>query len=52
MNLEEFGIYRNRPVPSVHAIKTRVRNFEATGSTLNKKGDSANEYVRLAILRQ
>jgi len=25
----EFGIY-----PSAHAIKTRVRNFEATGSAL------------------
>ena len=34
----EFGIHRNRAVPSAHAIKTRVRNFEATASTLKKKG--------------
>ena len=30
----EFGIHRNRAVPSAHAVKTWVRNFEATGSTL------------------
>jgi hypothetical protein len=36
----EFGIHRNRAVPSAHVIKTWVRNFEATGSTLKKKGDS------------
>jgi len=36
----EFGIHRNRAVPSGHAIKTWVRNFEATGSTLRKKGCS------------
>ena len=30
----ESGIHRNRAVPSAHAIKTWVRNFEATGSTL------------------
>ena len=36
----EFGIHRNRAVPSAHAIKTWVRNFEATGSTLKKKGGS------------
>jgi hypothetical protein len=30
----EFEINRNRAVPSTHAIKTWVRNFEATGSTL------------------
>jgi transposase len=34
----EFGIHRNRAVPSAHAVKTWVRNFEATGSTLKKKG--------------
>jgi transposase len=33
----EFGIHRNRAVPSAHAIKTWVRNFKATGSTLKKK---------------
>jgi hypothetical protein len=36
----EFGIYRNRAFPSVHAINTWVRNFEATGSTLKNKGGS------------
>ena len=36
----EFGIHRNRAVPSGHAIKTWVRNLEATGSTLKKKGGS------------
>jgi len=34
----EFGIHRNRAVPSARAIKTWVRNFEATGSALKKKG--------------
>jgi hypothetical protein len=36
----EFGNHRNRAVPSAHAIKTWFRNFEATGSTLRKKGCS------------
>jgi len=36
----EFGIHRNRAVPSAHAVKTWVRNFEATGSTLKKKDGS------------
>ena len=36
----EFWTHRNRAVPSAHAIKTWVRNFEATGSTLKKKGGS------------
>jgi hypothetical protein len=35
----EFEIHRNRAVPSAHAIKTWVRNFEATGSTLKKKSN-------------
>jgi hypothetical protein len=35
---KEFGIHRNRAVPSAHAIKTWVRNLEPTGSTLKKKG--------------
>ena len=34
----EFGIHRNRAVPSANVIRTWVRNFEATGSTLKKKG--------------
>ena len=36
----EFGIHRNRAVPSGHAIRIWVRNSEATGSTLKKKGGS------------
>ena len=36
----EFGIHCNRVVPTAHAIKTWVRNFEAIGSTLKKKGGS------------
>jgi len=36
----EFGIHRNRAVPSAHAIRTWVRNFEATGSALKKKAGS------------
>jgi len=36
----QFGIHRNRAVPSAHAIKTWFRNFEATGSTLKKKSGS------------
>jgi len=34
----EFGIHRNRAVASAHAIKTWVRNLEAIGSALKKKG--------------
>ena len=34
----EFGIHRNRVFPLAYAIKNWVRNFEATGSTLKKKG--------------
>jgi hypothetical protein len=30
-------IPRNDPVPSAHAIKTWIKNFEETGSTLKKK---------------
>jgi hypothetical protein len=37
VNFEEFGIHRNPAVPSAHAIKTWVRNFEAAGFTLKKK---------------
>jgi len=36
----EFRIHRNRAVPLAHDIKTWVQNFEATGSTLKKKGGS------------
>jgi len=37
---KKFGIHRNSKVPSAHAIKTSVNNFEETGSTVNKKGGS------------
>ena len=37
---KKFGVHRNRAVPLAHAIKTWVRNFEATGCTLKKKGGS------------
>jgi hypothetical protein len=42
----KFGIHRNRDVPSAHAIKTLVRNFKATGSTLKKKGGSVKSVER------
>jgi hypothetical protein len=35
-----FNISRNDPVPSAHAIKTWIKNFEETGSTLKKKTGS------------
>ena len=37
---KKFGIYRNSKVPSAHAIKTWVNNFEETGSTIKKKSGS------------
>jgi hypothetical protein len=33
----EFGVHCKRAVPSAHAIKIWVRNFEATDSALKKK---------------
>ena len=36
----KFGIHQNSKVPSAHAIKTWVNNFEDTGSMVKKKGDS------------
>jgi formyltetrahydrofolate synthetase len=36
----EFGIHCSCVVPSTHAIKTWVRNLEATGSTLKMNGGS------------
>jgi len=36
----KFGIHRNGKVPSAHAIKTWVNNFEEPGSTVKKKGSS------------
>ena len=32
----QFHINRNNPVPSGHAIKTWIKNFEETGSALKK----------------
>ncbi|PSN31335.1 hypothetical protein C0J52_24054, partial [Blattella germanica] len=37
---KHFAIDRNHAIPSAHAIKTWVQNFEATSSTLKKKGGS------------
>jgi len=37
---KKFGIHRNSKVPSAHAIKTWVNNFEEPGSTVKKKGCS------------
>jgi len=34
---KKFGIHRNSKVPLAHAIKTWVKNFEETSSTLKKK---------------
>jgi transposase len=51
----EFGIHRNRAAPSAHAIETWVRNFEATGSTLKKKGGSvqtARTPKNIAVVRE
>ena len=35
---KKFGIHRNSQVPSAHAIKTRVNNFEKTDSTVKNPG--------------
>jgi sporulation-control protein spo0M len=51
----EFGINRNRAVPSAHAIKTWVRNFEDICSTLKKKGGSVNTVrtpENIAVVRE
>ena len=51
----EFVIHRNRAVPSAHATKTWVRNFEATGSTLKKKGGSVKTVrtpENIAVVRE
>jgi len=37
---KKFGIQRNSKLPSAHAIKTWVNNFEETGSTVKRKGGS------------
>jgi hypothetical protein len=51
----EFGIHRNHVVPSAHPKKTWVRNFEATGSTLKKKGGSVKTVrtpENIAVVRE
>jgi transposase len=51
----EFEIHHNRAVPSAHAIKTWVRNFEDAGSTLKKKGGSVKTVrtpENIAIVRE
>ena len=48
----EFGIHRNRAVPSARAIKTWVRNFEAAGSTLKKKGGSVKTVHTPSLCKQ
>jgi N-acyl-D-aspartate/D-glutamate deacylase len=51
----EFGIHRNRAVPSAHAIKTWVWNFEATGFTVKKKGGSVKTVrtaENIAVVRE
>jgi hypothetical protein len=51
----EFGIHRNRAVPSAHAIKTWVGNFEATRYTLKKKGGSVKTVrtpENIAVVRE
>jgi hypothetical protein len=46
----EFGIHRNRSVPSARAINTWVRNLEATGSTLKMEGGSVKTVLHPTIL--
>jgi hypothetical protein len=51
----EFRIHCNRAVPSAHANKTWVRNFEATGSTLKKKDGSVKTVSmpeNIAVVRE
>jgi len=51
----EFGIHCNLAVPSAHAIKTLFQNFEATGSTLKKKGGSVKTVrtpENIAVVRE
>jgi hypothetical protein len=50
----EFGIHLNHAVPSAHAIKTWVRSFEATGSTLKKCGSvkTVRTPENIAVMRE
>jgi len=40
---KKFGIHRNSKVPSAHAIKMWVNNFEEKGSSVKKKGGSVKK---------
>jgi len=48
---KKFGTHRNSKVPSAHAIKTRLNNFEETGSTVKKKGGSVKTILFLSFRR-
>ena len=51
----EFRIHRNCAVPSAHAIKTWVWNFEAIGSTRKKKGGNVETVCipeNIAVVRE
>jgi hypothetical protein len=51
----EFGMHRNRAVQSGHATKIWVRNNEASGSTLKKKGGSVKTVStpeNIAVVRE
>jgi hypothetical protein len=51
----EFGVHCNRAVQSAHAIKTWVRNFEATGFTLKTKRGSVKTVCtpnNIAVVRE
>jgi hypothetical protein len=51
----KFRIHRNHAVPSAHAIKTWVLNFEATDSTLKKNGGSVKRVCtpeNIAVVRE
>jgi hypothetical protein len=50
-----FRIHRKRAISSAHAIKIWVRNYEATGSTLKKKGGSVKTVrtpENIAVVRE
>ena len=51
----ESGIHRNRAVPSAHTIKTWVRNFEASSSSIKNKGGSVKTVrtpENIAVVRE
>jgi hypothetical protein len=51
----QFRIHRNRDVPSARPINTRVCNFQATGSTIKKKGGTvktAHTPENIAVVRE